>query len=158
LDELCTRSTNCGPASAWSPPDLAANNGRPTIIYYHHATWSSGSHGSRTDHEYLKAIVLADRDVQLVLAGHDHEYERFAPMGQSGPDPAGARYFVVGTGGKGPQCGGAPIAGTVVKNCTTMGVLRLVLRPNGYEWQFHAAAEVGGPASAFTDSGNSALR
>jgi len=162
LDSDCSGVGGCGanrPMTNWLIADLAANNGRPTVVYYHHATWSSGSHGSRTDHEELKRIFLADQDVQIVLTGHDHEYERFAPMGQSGPDPAGYRFFVVGTGGKGAVCGsGVSIPGSVTKNCTTMGMLRLVLRPDGYSWQYHPTAEVGGPATTYTDSGSSSLR
>jgi len=161
LDSDCSKVGGCNagnPQMTWLLSDLDANNGRPTIVYYHHATWSSGNHGSSSSHTYLKTVLVGDIDVQIVLAGHDHEYERFAPMGISGPDPTGPRYFVVGTGGKGAVCGGAPIAGTIVKNCTTMGMLRLILNGTGYTWQFHAAAEVGGPASTFTDLGTSTLR
>jgi len=161
LDSDCGPVGGCGASSPmliWLRSDLTANNGRPTIVYYHHATWSSGSHGSRSDHEALKAVFVGDRDVQIVLTGHDHEYERFAPMGQSGPDPAGYRFWVVGTGGKGLVCGsGARIAGSLALDCRTAGVLRLVLRADGFDWQFHPTGEVGG-SGTFTDSGMSVLR
>jgi hypothetical protein len=159
--------SNCGPAGGcsanrpitnWLLADLAAHDGRPTLVYYHHATWSSGSHGSRTDHEYLKQVMLADLDVQLVLAGHDHVYERFQPMGQSGPQANGVRYITVGTGGKNHTTTYNPVPGTATFNSNTFGVLRLVLSPTGYTWEFHGIDEVGASGNTYTDSGSSGLR
>lgn len=156
-------SDRCGcsagnPMMVWLLNDLAANDGRPTIVYYHHPTWSSGNHGSTGGHTYLKSVLVGDLDVQIVLQGHDHDYERFAPMGTASPDPNGVRPFVVGTGGRSHYCTYNPIPGSQVFNCTTFGALRLVLRTDGYDWQFHSVAEIGGPASSFTDTGTSSLR
>lgn len=141
----------------WLRTDLAANNGRPTMAYWHHPTWSSGEHGSTGSQAAVTAVLVGDRDVQIVLNGHDHDYERFATMGTAGPDPNGVRYFVVGTGGKSHYCAYSPVVGTQVFDCTTYGVLRLVLRPDGYDWRFIPTSEVGG-SGTFTDAGTSALR
>ena len=161
LDSDCGQVGGCSagrPMTNWLLADLAANDGRPTLVYYHHATWSSGSHGSRTDHEYLKSVMLADTDVQLVLAGHDHVYERFNPMGQSGPQANGIRYFTVGTGGKNHTTTYNPVPGSVVFNSNTFGVLKLSLAPTGYSWEFLGIDEVGASGNAFADEGSSGLR
>ena len=149
--------SSTGPQLNWLRTDLAANNNRPTLAYWHHPTWSSGDHGSTGGQGALSAILVGDRDVQIVLNGHDHDYERFAPMGVSGPDSGGIRYFVVGTGGKSHYCAYSPEVGTQVFNCNTYGTLALSLGTSGYSWRFHPISEVGGPGT-FTDAGTSQLR
>lgn len=138
----------------WLAADLAANNGRPTLAYWHHPTWSSGEHHSTSGQAALTSLLVGDTDVQIVLNGHDHDYERFAPMGTNGPAANGIRYWVVGTGGKSHYCAYSPVAGTQVFNCNTYGVLGLTLSPTGYSWAFHPATATG----SFTDSGSSGLR
>ena len=87
----------------------------------------------------------------MVLNGHDHDYERFAPQTPSGAaDSArGIREFVVGTGGKELRPFGTNRLHSEVRNSDTFGVLKLTLHPTGYEWQF--APEAG---KTFTDSGS----
>jgi alkaline phosphatase len=93
----------CGPQSEqmrWLRADLAAYRGRCTLAYWHHPRYSSGFHGSdaRTA-PFWRALHQAG--AELVLAGHDHDYERFAPQdARGGRDVTGIRSFVVGTGGK----------------------------------------------------------
>ncbi len=156
LDSDCSKVGGCGkgdPMVNWLRADLAAHDGRPTLVYHHHPRWSSGRHGSEHRLAALNAVLVADRDVTIVLAGHDHFYERFGPMGVSGPQRGGVRYFVVGTGGSNHTCGtGARVPGSEVVSCDAFGVLRLTLRPDGYDWRFVSTG------SSFSDSGVSRLR
>ena len=95
-----------------------------------------------------------DAGAELVITGHDHGYQRFAPADVTGtPDAArGIREFVVGTGGAGLY--GFPTNSTLleIRDNTTYGVMRLDLAPDGYSWEFMPRT---GP-SAFTDSGTGA--
>jgi hypothetical protein len=88
----------------------------------------------------------------VVLSGHDHDYERFAPQTSSGaPDPArGIREFVVGTGGRSHYSFGTIRANSQVRNSDTNGVLKLTLHPTSYDWQFVPEA-----GETFSDSGTS---
>jgi hypothetical protein len=94
---------------------------------------------------------LYDANADLVLNGHAHNYQRFAPQTATGaPDPArGIREFVVGTGGKSLETFGSPVANSEVRNSSAYGVLELTLHPGSYDWKF--ATE---PGSTFTDSGS----
>jgi hypothetical protein len=98
---------------------------------------------------------LAVAGADIVLAGHNHDYERFEPIAVSDTDPvldpSGIRSFVVGTGGKNLYPFAAPpLPGQAVRNADTYGVLGLSLRPEGYDWQFVPIRGWGG----FTDSGS----
>ena len=89
-----------------------------------------------------------------MLGGHNHDYERFLPQTpERAFDPSGGiQEIVAGTGGKSHiQPVGRP-ANTVVQNADTYGVLRLALRPLGWDWQFVPAPGGGG----FTDTGSGA--
>ncbi len=88
--------------------------------------------------------------VDLVLNGHDHNYQRFAPQDPTGSaDPErGIREFVVGTGGKSHYAIGSPIANTEAYNDDTFGVLKLTLHSASYDWEFVPEA-----GKTFTDSG-----
>ena len=111
--------------------------------------FSSGEHGN--DARMAPAWrTLDEAGVELALVGHDHDYERFAPQTPGGaPHPNGIRQFVVGTGGKSLSRFETVRPNSEVRNSTTFGVLRLALRPTGYEWRF--APEAGG---TFTDAGS----
>ena len=89
--------------------------------------------------------------VHVVLNGHDHNYERFAPQDPRGraDERAGIRQFVVGTGGKAEREMGRPIANSEVRNDDAFGVMKLVLRPTSYAWEFVAE-----PGSTFADTGS----
>jgi acid phosphatase type 7 len=145
----------CGPGSAqvqWLKDDLAANEEkRCTLAYFHHPLFSSGKYrpGISRVRPIWEALYAGGADV--VLNGHDHNYQRFAPQDPEGrADPEGGiRQFVVGTGGKSHYEILDPIANTEVYNDDAFGVLKLTLRPGAYDWRF---APVEG--EAFADSGS----
>ena len=148
LNSNCAPAGGCAsgsPQQRWLAADLAASAARCTLAYWHHARFSSGIHGSdRTMAPLWSTLARAGADV--VLAGHDHHYERFAPID-------GIRSFVVGSGGRSHYPVLFRIPRSVVVNWTTYGVLRLTLRPAAYEWRFLAE-----PGSAFADRGSAACR
>jgi len=144
----------CGAGGAqdrWLRADLAASGARCTLAYWHHPRFSSGStHGSNLAMAPLwNALVELGADV--ALAGHEHQYERFAPLGPGGAvDPErGIRSFVVGTGGRSHYGFGAPLAGSVVRHTGTFGVLALTLAADGYDWRFVPQA-----GRTFSDAGS----
>ena len=85
----------------WLQADLAANPRQCVLAYWHKPRWSSGTHhGSNAEYQTLWQ-VLYQAGAELVLNGHEHNYERFTPMNADGqPDPQGLREFVAGTGGR----------------------------------------------------------
>jgi acid phosphatase type 7 len=97
-----------------------------------------------------RPLYAANADV--VLSGHDHDYERFAPQMPSGAaDSArGIREFVVGTGGRELRPFGTIKPNSEVHHAETFGVLKLTLHPNSYEWKFVPVA-----GKTFSDSGKS---
>jgi len=135
----------------WLRTDLATHPAPCTLAYWHHPRFSSGTtHGSIAATQSLWQ-PLYDAGADVVVSGHEHSYERFAPQTPTGAlDPArGLREFVVGTGGASHFPFGAPLANSEVRDNTTFGVLRLTLKPRGYEWRFVPAA-----GGMFTDSGS----
>ena len=146
-------SAGCGAGSlqeTWLRADLAAHPAACTLAYWHHPRFSSGvTHG---DNSAVLPIwqALEDFDADVVLNGHEHNYERFAPQTATGAaDPNGIVEFVVGTGGASRYAFGAPKPNSVVRNSDTFGVLQLTLRATSYDWQFvHVAG------ATFTDSGS----
>jgi acid phosphatase type 7 len=155
LNSNC-EEVRCGPGSAqtrWLKEDLAANDeAQCTLAYMHHPRFSSGEkHGPTAGgvEELWEALYEADADV--VLSGHEHNYERFSPQDPQGKaDPEGGiRQFVVGTGGGGGEGPiSDPIANSKVRTDGTDGVLKLTLHPKSYEWEF-----VPVEGESFTDSG-----
>jgi hypothetical protein len=146
----------CGPGTAqvqWLKEDLAANEEkRCTLAYFHHPLFTSGKYrpGFLKGRPLWEALYEAGAEV--VLSGHDHNYQRFAPQDPEGrADPQrGIREFVVGTGGAEENYAiGDPIANTEVYNDQTDGILKLTLRPESYEWRF-----VPVEGETFTDSGS----
>jgi hypothetical protein len=146
-----TMSASAGSAQeVWLKADLAAHPSQCILAYWHEPRFSSGAeHGSDSTFDPIwRDLYAAGADV--VLNGHDHEYERFAPQNPSGvADPKGIREFVVGTGGVSHYTFGAPVANSEVRDNTSFGVLKLTLHSGGYDWQFVPAA-----GSSFTDSGS----
>jgi hypothetical protein len=138
------------PQVAWLREDLAANPRQCVLAYWHEPRWSSGSvHGSSRGKQTLWE-VLYEAGAELVINGHEHSYERFAPMNDRGePDPQGLREFVVGTGGRSLYGFDTPLPASEVRDNTSYGVLKLTLSGSGYTWEFIPAA-----GSTFTDSGS----
>jgi calcineurin-like phosphoesterase family protein len=135
---------------AWLQNDLAANPSQCVLAYWHKPRWSSGStHGSTAGMQTLWQI-LSNAGAELVLNGHEHNYERFAEMNASGAAAApGLREFVVGTGGINHYNFGTILPASQVRNSSTFGVLKLTLHASSYDWQFIPVA-----GSGFTDSGS----
>lgn len=133
----------------WLKNDLEQHKTRCTLAYWHHPVFSSGGHGSSERMlDAWKMLVAADAD--LVLVGHDHDYERFAPQDGDGnrDDRRGIREFVVGTGGAHLTPFRFRKPNSEVSNNSTIGVLKLSLKELGYEWEF-----VPTTADGFTDHG-----
>jgi hypothetical protein len=155
LNSNCSAIGGCGnnsPQEVWLESDLAAHTNSCTLAYWHHPRFSSGTnHGSNATYDaFWQDLYAAGADV--VLAGHEHNYERFAPMNPSGSldTTNGIREFVVGSGGKSHYGFGAPLSTSEVRNGDTFGVLQLTLHSNSYDWIFVAEA-----GKTFTDSGTS---
>jgi len=139
------------PQEQWLRADLAANQRACTLAYWHHPRFSSGAeHGGDTRLQPFWQ-ALYDHGTDVVLAGHEHHYERFAPQDPAGlADPAhGIRQFVVGTGGRSHYGFGAIRANSEVRHSGTFGVLELTLYPTGYDWRF-----VPEPGKTFSDAGS----
>jgi chitodextrinase len=134
----------------WLKSDLAAHSGQCVLAYWHEPRFSSGSeHGSDMSFDAVwRDLYAAGADI--VLNGHEHDYERFAAQSPTGAaDGKGIREFVVGTGGAGLYPFGTPLPNSEVRNSDTFGVLRLTLHPTGYDWRFVPVA-----GSSFSDSGS----
>jgi hypothetical protein len=144
LNSNCAAVGGCGagsPQGQWLAADLAAHPGTCTLAYWHHPRFSSGPHGNdATSDPFWQALYAAGADV--ILNGHDHIYERFAPQNPAGAaDPAqGLRQFTVGTGGKNLTSIQAVKANSELRNATAFGVLEMTLHPNGYAWRFLSAS------------------
>jgi hypothetical protein len=154
LNSNCPSIGGCQPGSpqeTWLRADLAAHPKTCTAAYWHHPRFSGGEVGDDLTMAPLWQ-ALYDANADLVLVGHSHTYQRFAPMDANGVLDAarGLREFVVGTGGR-PFHVLAPRANQEVTNGATWGVLRLTLRNSGYDWKFLPIA-----GQTFTDSGSQA--
>jgi thiol-disulfide isomerase/thioredoxin len=139
------------PQERWLRADLTRLPSACVLAYWHHPRFSSGTeHGSDPRTRFLWQ-ALYDQGADVVIAGHEHNYERFAPQTPAGAaDPArGLREFVVGTGGAERYAFGQPLANSEVRNGDTWGVLKLTLLPDRYRWEFIPVA-----GSAFSDSGS----
>jgi hypothetical protein len=139
LNSNCTAIGGCAssnPQGQWLAADLAAHPGVCTLAYWHHPRFSSGPHGNDVLFQDFWTL-LAAAGADLILNGHDHGYERFAPQSPTGTaDPAGIRELVVGTGGKDLTSVMTVRANSEVRNYAYFGVLELKLHPTGYEWRF----------------------
>ena len=157
LNSNCSKVGGCetgSPQEQWLRADLAAHPNRCTLAYMHHPRFSSGHHGSDDNLEELWD-VLYDFGVELVLSGHDHIYERFAPQTAAGTaDPKnGVRQFVIGTGGKNHTDIEDVQPNSELRHSGTYGLLELTLQIGGYRWEF--VPEVG---QSFSDAGTGRCR
>lgn len=134
----------------WLEKDLTANRQACTLAFWHHPRYSSGGHGNNLRMDDAWKILVA-HGADVVLSAHDHDYERFAPIDGEGnaDDARGMRSFVVGTGGAYLTPFRFPQKHSEIADNTTHGVLKLVLKPTGYEWEFLPTEEGG-----FTDRGS----
>jgi hypothetical protein len=119
------------------------------LAYWHRPRFSSGPHGNDNELDALWRILAGAR-ADVVLAGHDHDYERFTPMNADGEaDPEGVMQFVAGTGGASHYKFRNPNPTSKVRITGRHGVLRLQLTEQAYAWGFTAA-----PRCEVLDSGN----
>jgi PKD repeat protein len=125
------------PQEQWLRADLAASTRPCTVAMWHHPRFSSGDHGNDPSTAAFWDALYAD-GAELVLNGHDHDYERFAPQDPSAvADPTyGIRELVVGTGGTVLRPFVSAVANSEVRSTAAHGVLKLTLTNDGYDWSF----------------------
>ena len=150
-------NSNCGPYSfngstkdcvagsaqeRWLKADLASHRVACTIAFFHVPRFTSGRlHRSDAASDHALTALWTDlyaAGVDVVLNGHTHSYERFAPLAPNGTvdQRKGIREFVVGTGGDNLQRFGAPVQGSEVRSNKSFGVLKLTLHSRSYDWRF----------------------
>ncbi len=134
----------------WLRADLEKNRDRHVLAYWHHPRFSSGWH---VDDRLMKAYwdLLYEYGAELVLNGHDHHFERFAPQTPDGEldEEFGVRQFIVGTGGVEMRSIPFERPNSALRHTDTWGVLKLTLHESWYEWAF-----VPVDGGRFTDSGS----
>jgi hypothetical protein len=139
LNSNCQELGGCGPDSEearWLRADLAAHPAPCTLAFWHHPRFSSGPHGSDAATGALWQALYA-AGAELVLSGHDHLYERFAPQNPAGrADPVGLRQFVVGTGGAESYEVQRVRPNSEARRDRIFGILQFVLHPEGYDWRY----------------------
>ncbi len=154
LNSNCSEVGGCGfgsPQEQWLKADLAAYQTICTLAYWHHPRFSSGRYGDNPEYDaFWQDLYNAGADV--VLVGHEHNYERFAPQDPNGvaDSTRGIREFVVGTGGKNFSDFTNIKPNSEVRNSSAFGILVMNLHPTGYDWRFIAE-----PGKKFSDSGTS---
>jgi hypothetical protein len=153
LNSNCAEVGGCDEASAqyaWLRNDLRTHPRKHFIAIWHHPRYNSGSHGNDQELDPFWDLLYA-RGAEIVISGHAHDYERFAPMDDHGDrdEAQGIREFVVGTGGRNLVNVGEPKPNSEVLDNSTFGVLQLSLYPDHYDWQFIPVA-----GGEFSDSGS----
>ena len=144
LDSMCGKVGGCDPASAqgqWLAADLAATDATCTLAIFHHPRFSSGEHGDTAEMDaFWRPLHAAGVDV--IVNGHDHDYERFKPQDPDGRLDAerGIREFVVGTGGTPLRAFKAVAPNSEFRSVFGFGVIAFTLHDGSYEWRFSVAA------------------
>jgi len=129
--------SSTGAQVQWLRNDLAVNPRLCVLAYWHKPLWSSSyEDGSDSNYQTLWK-TLHDAGAELVINGHIHNYERFKEMNADGSAASpGLREIVVGTGGVNHYSYVASLSTTEARSSSTYGVLKLILRPTNYSWQF----------------------
>jgi hypothetical protein len=154
LNSECAEIGGCGPDSPqgrWLRADLAAHPAACTLAYWHGPRYTSGRYGDMSDRVRPLFDAAYAAGVDVVLSGHEHFYERFAPQnGEGGADAArGVRQFTVGMGGKGPHGFVTVAPNSEFRTASVIGVLEMTLGEAGYDWRLVRA-----PTSSIADSGS----
>lgn len=154
LNSNCTDAGGCSsgtPQYTWLQADLNAHPNQCTLAFWHIPLFSSGGRDAANSQAFWNLLYANHADV--ILNGHEHIYERFAPQDPSGAaDPSGGiREFIAGMGGADHTSIVKIAANSQVRNSTDYGVLELTLHPGSYDWKFVPEAN-----AAFTDSGSTA--
>jgi hypothetical protein len=137
----------------WLRQDLAASTKPCTLAYWHKPLYTSGSnHGPATETRPLYQ-ALYDYNADVVVTGHNHQYERFAPQDANGnlDTTRGIREFVAGMGGASHYSFGTIQPNSQARNSDTFGVLKFTLHSNSYDWQFVPEA-----GRTYSDAGTTA--
>jgi calcineurin-like phosphoesterase family protein len=137
----------------WLRSDLAAASKPCTLAYWHRPLFTSGAnHGPDTGTRPLFQ-ALYDYDAEVVVTGHNHQYERFAPMSPTGAADStrGIREFVAGMGGADHYSFGSVQPNSQARNSDTFGVLKFTLHAQSYTWQFVPVS-----GKTYTDTGTTA--
>lgn len=123
--------------AAWLKSDLKRNRRLCTAALWHHPRFSSGiEHGNNPETTSLWRI-LRQRHAELVLSGHEHDFEAFRRQDENGKrDRGGIQEFVVGTGGKSSYPFGPKLPNTLTRRTDVYGFLKLRLLPRKYSWRF----------------------
>lgn len=141
LNSNCSHVGGCDTTSAqyaWLAGQLAADPHACIAASWHHPRWSASRHGSDPGTSDLYELLVS-HGADMLLTGHEHDYQRFARLTSAGSEsPTGLREFVVGTGGASlyPVAAATPMP--QVWDDTHYGVLQLDLTDSGYSWQFLA--------------------
>jgi acid phosphatase type 7 len=151
LNSNCSKVGGCGsgsPQYTWLKNDLASHSNLCTLAYWHHPLFSSGGYTLSSVKSFWNLLYQYHADV--VLNGHAHIYERFAPQTPSATaDSHGIREFIVGTGGANHTYLATTARNSQVRNNNTFGVLRITLHSGSYAWKFNPES-----GASFTDSGS----
>ncbi|WP_281258391.1 metallophosphoesterase family protein [Nocardioides gansuensis] len=152
LNSNCSFVGGCGagsPQEQWLRADLAASTRACTVAMWHNPRFSSGIYGDDSSTNAFWQALYQD-GAELILTGHEHHYERFAPQNPAGvADPAyGIQQIIVGTGGKDLRWFNTIAANSLVRSVTSHGVLKLTLHSASYDWNFLPI-----PGDALNDSG-----
>ena len=152
LDTDCSDVGGCGstsPQAKWLRSDLAAHPTACTIAIFHHPRFSSAQ--SKPDGRSVTFWqILYQYGAEVIVSGHRHQYERFAPQTPTGAASSkGIREFVVGTGGAALVGFSTVAPNSQVRNSSTYGVLKLTLHPSSYDFGFVPIA-----GQSFRDSGS----
>jgi len=124
------------PQLQWLREDLAARRFKPIVAIWHRPRWGSGAHRDSKKPRWFWNEMHAAR-AELILNGHAHHYERFAPQRPDQiPDPQGPRMFIVGTGGRKLAGRTKDTPNSEYARFDKFGVLKLTLRPDCYRWEF----------------------
>ena len=154
LNSDCGDAGGCSassPQGKWLEADLAAHSNFCTLAYWHIPLFSSGGRAASNSKPFWQSLYNHNAD--LILSGHDHIYERFAPQTPTGTvDPVrGIREFIVGSGGANHITLVQIAANSELRDANTFGVLKLTLHPTSYDWRFVPEA-----GKSFTNSGTTA--
>lgn len=147
LNSSCAHVGGCGvdsPQGRWLAADLAADPARCTLAYWHHPRFTAGQDGDALATAALWAMLHA-AGADVVLSGHTHAYERYAPLDAAGEldTVRGIRQLVVGTGGNALHPIHEPRRHSEVTHEGTHGVVALTLREGWYAWAFVPVAGEG---------------
>lgn len=159
LNSVCTKAptlpgacTATSPEGQWLQADLAANPTACTVALWHIPLYTStAADATPAVQPFWQILYSAGAD--LIINGHAHNYERFAPQDPNGnlDTISGIREFVVGTGGESLQGFTTVAPNSEVRNNTTRGVIQFTLHASSYDWQFIPVV-----GQTFTDSGTQA--